>query len=144
MPLEFELNTYDIIARSIENHKYFGSDSDPRIAVKSKTALTLNLKYEENFLIIEGYLTDDAGKPVAEQSVKIFINNTLKDTTLTDKNGKYSVKRSTEPSEYDVKAVFSENDKYGASSVIQHIDTLKKNVDIEVSAQPDIWIVIQR
>jgi len=137
IPLEFELTTYDIIAKASENHKYLGSDSDPRIIVKSKTALTLDLKYEENILKTEGFLTDDAGKPIGDQSVKIFINDTLKDTAITDRSGKYSVERSMAPGEYDVKVAFSETDRYGASSVTQHIDTLKKNVDITISAKPE-------
>lgn len=137
LPLEFQLDTYNIIAKSNENIKYSGSDSDPKIVVKSQTFLTLNLKYEENILKIEGSLTDDSGKPIGDNSVKIFINDTLKETQITDKNGKYSAKYNVAPGEYDVKAAFPETNQYGASSIIQHIDTVKQNVDITLSAKPE-------
>jgi|GEM_PF-3036906 len=137
LPLEFQLDTYNIIAKSIENSKYFGSDSDPKIVVKSKTVLTLNLKYEENILKIDGSLTDDSGKPIADNSVRIFINDDLKHTPLTDKNGRYSIELNIAPGEYDVKVDFSETNRYGTSSIIQHIDTVKKNVVITLSANPE-------
>jgi len=137
LPLEFQLDTYNIIAKSNENSQYFGSDSDPKIVVKSKTVLRLNLNYEANILKIEGSLVDDSGKPIAGNSVKIFINDSLKDTPITDKNGRYSVDRNIEPGEYDIKVAFSGTDEYGESSIIQHIDTVKKNVDIFLSADPE-------
>jgi len=136
LPLEFQLDTYNIIAKSNENIKYFGSDSDPKIVVKSQTVLTLNLKYEENNLKIEGSLTDDSGKPIGDNSVKIFINDALKETQITDKNGTYSAKYNVASGEYDVKVTFPETNKYGTSSIIQRIDTIKQNVDITLSAKP--------
>lgn len=137
LPLDFTLDIYNIIARSNENSKYSGSDSDPKIAVKSKTYLTSNLKYEENTLKIDGSLTDDSGKPIPDNSIRIYINDSSKDSIITDKKGKYSIDRNIAPGEYDVKVEFSQTYRYGASSLIQHIDTVKKNIELSLSAKPE-------
>lgn len=137
IPREFDTGTYDIIAVSIENQKYSGSDSDPRIIIKSKTVLTLDLKYEENILKLEGSLTDDAGEPVGDLPVEIFINDTLVNTAITDGDGKYSIEHNIAHGEYDVKAAFSETIRYGESSIIRHFNTDKKYVNLSVSVKPE-------
>ncbi|MFQ6063420.1 MAG: transglutaminase domain-containing protein, partial [Methanosarcinales archaeon] len=136
IPSEINLGSYQLIAVSLENDKYLGSKSDPKIMVKSKTSLTLDLNWNKGYLKAEGALYDDRGNPIPNQPIKIFIDNTFIETTNTDSNGAFKIYKELKSGEYNIRAEFKENDKYGYSESVRYLKTNKKNLDISLSATP--------
>lgn len=136
IPSEINLGSYQLIAVSLENDEYLGSKSDPKIKVKSKTSLTLDLNWNNGYLKAEGTLYDDRGNPIPNQPIQIFIDNTFIETTTTLRNGVFKYYRLLKSGEYNIRAQFKENDKYGNSESVKYIKTNKKNLDISLSATP--------
>ena len=96
LPESLELGAYQLLARAVENERYYESWSDPDISVYSGSGIRLTGPSEvpvDVEAVFTGKLSEDTGQGVPDREIQIAIDGALIEPVVTDSFGNFEFAR---------------------------------------------------
>ena len=96
LPESLELGAYQLLARAVENKRYYESWSDPDISVYSGSGIRLTGPSEvpvDAEAVFTGRLSEDTGQGVPDREIQIAIDGALIEPVVTDSFGNFEFAR---------------------------------------------------
>ena len=136
IPGDVELGAYQLLARAVENDRFYESWSDPDITVYSGSGLELTGPTRvpvDGEAAFEGRLSDDTGQGLENREMVVSVDGTVTDSIITSLEGTFVFTLTfSEPGRHWVDVEVSETDFVLGNRVRIGVDaTLPTNVNLE-------------